>query len=325
MGLLPLFVRGGGELGVLVQLLLKNFAFDAVMPELVGLPVVLGPRGFGAVPLDGPLFGEGEFPLQQCFHLRDAAFDPLDIHVPDFGGGIDVAEQDVVAKGRAVFRPDGVHVLLGEEEPVVVELVEVVVQEAGGQFRVDLLPAVVRGLQQAADGCDDGTRVGIIRRGNAAGGEQDERQRQAEGSDGLHLGEDKVAGNRRKSIGGREIRPEAPRNVQSWTLSSACRARAAARLGSRRSSREAAGMTPSQLLARNISSASARSSSRRSRCRTGRRLATQARSTPARAPEAGVSISPPRTMKRFASDAERTHPFPSMRTASSFPRARARE
>ena len=146
----------------LVQRLLKHLALDAVPPDAVGVRFVLRPRSFFPVEFDQPVAREFKLLFEQLFHLRDALLDALFVEIEDHECRVGIREGDVGMERLAVFRGEGVDVLLSEVEPVVVEPFEVVLEEDLGDLAVELLAAVVALLEEAAHRDGNLPRIGLV-------------------------------------------------------------------------------------------------------------------------------------------------------------------
>ena len=192
---------------LLRQGLLEQLALEAIAPELVGVGLVLGPRGLLAVQLDRAVARELEFVAREArLDLRDAILDALLVEVVDLVRGVGIPEENIVIERGAVAAGEGVDVLLGEEEAGVIERLDVVLQQGAGDAVVELLARVVALLQELANGDFDLPRV--RRLGRLARRQKGEREGEGEGepakTEELH---------RDNNLGGRRV-------ATSWQSSS---------------------------------------------------------------------------------------------------------
>ena len=155
---------------------------------MVGVGLVLGPGRLLAAQFDGALAGEVELlVLEQRLDLGHAGFDALEVDVVDRVGRVELAEPDVVVEFGAVLLLEAVDVLLGEEELVVIERVDVGMQQALGDEVVERMARVVELFERLGHG--DGHLAGIgVGRPAGRQGRQQERTTNGQGERKFHHG-----------------------------------------------------------------------------------------------------------------------------------------
>ena len=79
--------------------------------------------------IDRPIGFEIRRLLQEFFDLPDAFIDAPGIKIVNLIGGLEVAEQNIVAECGAIFRVQHIDVFLGEEKMTVIEQLQIALKE----------------------------------------------------------------------------------------------------------------------------------------------------------------------------------------------------
>ena len=160
----------------------EQFVLDAVVPDAVGVGLVLGPGGFLAGKLDGAVAREIELlGFEHLLDLGHAALHALEVHVVDRVGGLEVRVEKALVERVVVLLVEPIDVLLGEEELVVIQRVDVELEQAVAHLVVERVAGVVELLERLGDGQADGARRGRVIGGAAGGERQGEQQRTTDG------------------------------------------------------------------------------------------------------------------------------------------------
>ena len=88
--------------------------------------------------------------LQEFFDLRNPIVHPLRVKIVNLKGGLQIPQQNVVIDRRAVFRAEGIHILLREEQMAEIEQLQIGPQELLRHFIIQRLMRVMAFLEQAA-------------------------------------------------------------------------------------------------------------------------------------------------------------------------------
>ena len=106
---------------MLAQMFLQQLAGDATAPKLIGFRVIFRPRSFLAAKLNRPVSLKIGRLFEQLLYLRDSRIDAFLVQIVNLVSRFQVAEQNIVIDRRAVFRVDGVDILLRKKEMAKVE------------------------------------------------------------------------------------------------------------------------------------------------------------------------------------------------------------
>src|SRR4030095_6858409 len=134
------------------EIFLKEFGFDAVLPDSISLFLALWPRRVLPVDLNRAIAVERVLLLSQLLVLGDTVFHPLPEAGKDLARRTQIAPQNAVAESGGILVLEFVDILLREIELVVIQGRQIGLQKPSRHLLVEFLPSVVALLEPTRNG-----------------------------------------------------------------------------------------------------------------------------------------------------------------------------